>query len=303
MLRIEKLVKKYGKVDAIDHLTMEVKHGQLFGLVGPNGSGKSSVIKIAAGLLSYDSGSVIVDTIHMKQNPMLGQRKIGYMPDHYGVYEHLTVLEYLKFFASVYHLQGYRSRIRIEELLQQMELKEVQNCMVDLLSIEMKQRLCLARAILPQPQLLMLDEPLTGLEPREKKKMYTLLKKLNEPKNSILISSHSLSDVSEVCTHIGILEKGKLVASGEVASILAKQKEKNPIMLKVLCEPRNALAILKADFKVSNVICVDNQISFSFSGNESEEVALLQQMIAQQVKVISFYRNEGNLEDIFLKLS
>lgn len=303
MLVIKNLVKRFGSSYALDGLTMEIQKGQLYGFVGPNGAGKTTTMKIVASLLPADSGEVIVDGIDALRYPRYAKERIGYMPDFFGVYDNLDTLEYLKFYASIYGIIGVVAEKRIDELLELVDLKEKKYENVDDLSRGMKQRLCLARTLLHQPKLLLLDEPASGLEPRARLELQEILKNLCAQKVTILLSSHILKDLSEMCSHLAIIESGKLVIDGSMKEIMAKQKAENPLTMKIIEGHENAIRILKEIPEVSNIASKEGSISFHFYGEEKKEAELLGRLIAGGVMIASYKREEGNLEEIFLKLT
>ena len=231
MLEIRDLHKTYGKFHALNGLTMTVKDGALYGFVGPNGAGKTTAIKIMTGLLAADSGQVRIDGRDVTGRATDLKARIGYVPDFFGVYDNLTVGEYMEFFASCYHLDGLMARRRCQALLEQVGLEERPDFYVDGLSRGMKQRLCLARALIHDPEILILDEPTSGLDPRTRFEFRDILKELQESGKTILISSHVLSELSQLCTDIGILDQGKLVLEGTMEEIMARMNNSRPLVI------------------------------------------------------------------------
>ena len=303
MLQINNLCKTYGKHKALDGLTMEILKGALYGFVGPNGAGKTTTMKIIATLLGADSGSVIIDGVDALKYPTIIKQKIGYMPDFFGVYDNLTVREYMEFYASIYKISGRVADRRIDELLELVRLRDKDQEMVDDLSRGMKQQLCLARTLIHDPKLLILDEPASGLEPRARIELQKILQRLSEQKVTILLSSHLLQELSEVCTHIGIIDSGKIRVQGLVKEIMARQVSENPMFIRVLDGIDTAITILKTNPLVTNIASNERVISFNLSGDESQEAKLLQGMITQGVVLSSFHRDQGNLEEVFLRLT
>lgn len=303
MLVIKNLVKKFGKSYALEGLNMELHKGELYGFVGPNGAGKTTTMKIIASLLSADSGEVWVNGIDALRYPRHVKEQIGYMPDFFGVYDNLDTQEYLSFYASIYGIVGNPAEKRIDELLELVNLREKKHDYVDELSRGMKQRLCLARTLLHQPKLLLLDEPASGLEPRARLELQGVLKNLCAQKVTILLSSHVLKDLSEMCTNLGIIESGKLVIEGPMKEIMAKQKAENPLVIKIMSGHDVAIKLLKEMPEVTNIASKEGSISFHFYGEESKEAELLTRLIANGVSISSYKREEGNLEEIFLRLT
>ncbi|MEG0688836.1 MAG: ABC transporter ATP-binding protein, partial [Hungatella sp.] len=246
MLKIEKLKKNYGKMTALDGLDMTIEDGALYGFVGPNGAGKTTTIKAMIGLLLPDSGTVFIDGIDAIHQPQKLKEKIGYVPDSFGVYDNLKVMEYMEFFASCYGIDGLNARKRNIELLGQLGLDEKVDFYVDGLSRGMKQKLCLARALIHNPELLILDEPTSGLDPRTRYELKEILKELREQGKTILISSHILPELSEICTDIGIIEQGRIALEGNMDDILSRINSSNPLIISIFNHRETAMSILRS---------------------------------------------------------
>ena len=265
MLEIKDLKKRYGRFQALDGLSMEVGDGELYGFVGPNGAGKTTTIKIITGLLSADSGSVTIDGVDALQDRRILKQNIGYVPDFFGVYDNLKVGEYMEFFASCYGIEGLTARKRCASLLEQVKLEEKRDFYVDGLSRGMKQRLCLARALIHDPKLLVLDEPTSGLDPRSRVEFKEILKELCERGKTILVSSHVLSELSEQCTGIGLIDQGKMVMQGSMDWLLSKVNTSNPLIISVLDNRERAVAILRSHPCVQTISVKEEEIMVSLS--------------------------------------
>ena len=220
MLYIENLYKSYGRKVAVQNLNLHIPKGDLFGFVGPNGAGKTTTIRIVCGLLREDAGRVIISGMEMKKDAIKIKRAIGYVPDFFGVYDNFKVSEYMEFYGSLYGISGADARRLTGDLLALVNLSDKREEYVDSLSRGMKQRLCVARALLHDPALLVLDEPSSGLDPRARVEMKELLMNLRGMGKTIIISSHILSELSEMCNSIGIMDHGKLVAAGKIEDVL-----------------------------------------------------------------------------------
>jgi ABC-2 type transport system ATP-binding protein len=260
-------------------------------------------MKIIATLLGADSGIVMVDGVDAIRFPAIVKHRIGYMPDFFGVYDNLTVREYMEFYASIYKIAGSAANRRIDELLDLVRLRDKDKEMVDELSRGMKQQLCLARTLIHSPQLLILDEPASGLEPRARIELQKILQALSDQKVTILLSSHLLQELSEVCTHIGIIDSGKILVQGSVKDIMARQVSENPMFIRVIEGLETAISLLKENPLVTNISSNEKVISFNFPADEVQEAKLLQSMITRGVNLSSFHRDEGNLEEVFLRLT
>ena len=303
MLKIENLHKIYGKYHALSGLDMTVKEGAFYGFVGPNGAGKTTAIKIMTGLLQAEEGSVLINGKDALADPDQLKSCIGYVPDFFGVYDNLTVGEYMSFFASCYQLDGLVARKRYTALLEQVGLEDKLDFYVDGLSRGMKQRLCLARALIHDPQILILDEPTSGLDPRTRVEFKEILEDLKFAGKTILISSHVLSELSQLCTDIGILDQGRLLAEGNMEDILARVNTSKPLVITVCRNLDQALALLRSNPMVQTITVKDQEISIHFSGDQEEEAGLLAQLIGAGVMVSSFVREPGSLESVFMQLT
>ena len=303
MLEIRGLHKIYGKYHALSGLDMRVDTGALYGFVGPNGAGKTTTIKIMTGLLAADEGAVLVDGNDALQDIRKFKAMIGYVPDFFGVYDNLTVSEYMEFFASCYRLDGLVARKRYTALLEQVGLEDKLDFYVDGLSRGMKQRLCLARALIHDPSLLILDEPTSGLDPRTRFEFKEILKDLREAGKTIIISSHVLSELSEMCTDIGIIDQVRMVLEGNIDHILSRVNTSNPLVISVYSNMEKALAILKSHPAVQTISLREQDISVRFLGDAQDEALLLQQLIDGDVLVNGFIREKGSLESVFMQLT
>ena len=303
MLEIRDLHKTYGKYHALNGLNMTVNDGALYGFVGPNGAGKTTTIKIMSGLLAADSGSVVIGGKDALKDVGSLKGMIGYVPDFFGVYDNLTVSEYMEFFASCYSLDGLVARKRYTALLEQVGLEDRQDFYVDGLSRGMKQRLCLARALIHDPGILILDEPTSGLDPRTRFEFREILQELQGMGKTIFISSHVLSELSELCTDIGILDQGRLVLEGNIQDILSRVNSSNPLAISIFSNRDQALAILKSHPCVQTISLRENDICVRFTGDKQDEALLLQQLIDGDVLVNSFVRETGSLESVFMQLT
>lgn len=303
MLVIKDLKKKYGKFEALKGLNLEIKKGDLFGFVGPNGAGKTTTMKIITGLLSADSGEVILDGQEALGNLKYLKEKIGYMPDFFGVYDNLKAMEYMEFYASIYGIEGKEATKLCKDLMKLVNLEDKQDSYVDALSRGMKQRLCLARCLVHNPELLILDEPASGMDPRARFEMKEILKNLSDMGKTIIISSHILPELAEMCNTIGIIESGKIVVHGTVDDILTKLNNSNPLMIKVVNRKEDALRLLKENPSIQNIVTKEQVISVGFDGNEAQEAELLKLLIENGISISSFKREEGNLEELFMQIT
>jgi ABC-2 type transport system ATP-binding protein len=303
MLKVEGLVKKYGKFTAVNQLDMYVEKGSIFGFVGPNGAGKTTTMKIIAGLLSADGGNVYIDGVNLLDDMDMLKQKIGYMPDFFGVYNNLRVDEYLDFFAGTYYIPYSERKAIIDNLLELVDLTHKRNDYVDGLSRGMKQRLCLARSLVHDPDILILDEPASGLDPRARIEMKEILKQLSTLDKTIIISSHILPELAEMCTEIGIINNGKIVDSGSVSEIMSHISRERIIEVRAMDKKTVLIHILEQLPNVTNIIDNTFDINFSYTGDDNGLVYILSQIVQGGIPVISYKEKEGNLEDIFMQLT
>ena len=303
MLKIRNLTKRYGRYTALDSLNLQIDRGEIFGFVGPNGAGKTTTMKIMAGLLKADAGEIYIDDIKLFEDYNRLKEVIGYMPDFFGVYDNLQVMEYLEFYASAYGMETRQARRLGGHLLEMVHLEGKEECYVDELSRGMKQRLCLARALIHDPQFLILDEPASGLDPRSRFEFKEILKELRDNGKTIIISSHILMELAEMCTSIGIIERSKMILQGSIEDILEMVDTSNPLIIRVYDQVDTAVLLLKREEKIESLTIRGNSIFASFSGNREEEARLLKTLIDNGVLVQSFSREQGSLESLFLKIT
>ena len=303
MLKIEQLKKRFGQIVAVDGLNMSVEEGTLYGFVGPNGAGKTTTIKILTGLLLPDGGTVTIDGIDVTKEPRKVMEKIGYVPDFFGVYDNLKVEEYMEFFASCYGILGLKARRRCMVLLEQVRLDEKAGFYVEGLSRGMKQRLSLARALIHNPSILIMDEPTAGLDPRTRFEFRQILKELRDQEKTIFISSHILPELAEVCTDIGIVDQGKVVLEGAMTDILSQINVSSPLTISIKGSKEEALSVLRSHSKVETITIRQEDIVVNFKGDRQEEIILLQQLIEAGTKIYGFVRERGNLESVFMEIT
>lgn len=303
MLKIRNLRKLYGNYHALDGLDMEIEEGALYGFVGPNGAGKTTTIKIISGLLMPDAGDVEIDGIDALAQPYRLKEKIGYVPDYFGVYDNLKVSEYIEFFASCYGMEGLTARKRSQTLLEQVGLGDKLEFYVDGLSRGMKQRLSLARALLHEPVLLVMDEPAAGLDPRTRLEFRETVRELNQQGMTILLSSHLLTDLTELCTDVGIIDGGRMLLTGSVEEIIEKIHTSKPIVITVCDNIQTALSLLKEHPLVRSISVKEQEILVQFSGSGRQESQLLTELVQSGVHVRGFMREPGSLEAVFMQLT
>ena len=297
------LTKRYGALTALDALTLELESGDIFGFIGPNGAGKSTTMKILAGLLEPTSGTARVLGKNVATNGDFIRRSVGYMPDFIGVYEDLKVSEYLEFFASAYGIPRKLRKKVVGDVLELTDLKYKQDAFVDSLSRGMTQRLSLARVLVHDPPILLLDEPASGLDPRARIEIRELLKELRRLGKTILVSSHILSELGEFCNKLGIIERGKLLVAGTVEELMIRARAHPVIAVQVIGDARAAMNAMKADPRVNQIEQVENDLQITLHDPALHHGFLVERLVAEGIQVHSIALHQLKLEDVFLRLT
>ena len=303
MPEILELKKSFGKFTALNSLSMNITDNSIFGFVGPNGAGKTTTMKIMAGLLKADSGNIYINGEDVLKNPQKIREKIGYMPDFFGVYDDLKVTEYMDFYAGTYYIPYADRPSLIDSLLEIVDLSDKKDAYVDSLSRGMKQRLCLARSLIHDPNLIILDEPASGLDPRARVEMKQVLKQLKEMGKTIIVSSHILPELAEMCSEIGIIDHGQLVTQGTVNEIMNKIHKNRIVRVKTSSAKDTLIRLLKEQTKVGEITENADNIEFVFNGNDNDLTSILRNIIMNGIPVFSFGEAEGNLEEIFMTVT
>lgn len=299
------LTKQFDRHIAVNDIDLQVAAGEVYGLIGPNGAGKTTLIRMLAAAEEPTTGEIYINGdrfLRDQSNPKLKQR-IGYLPDDFPVYEDLTVWDYLDYFSRLYRLREPRRTRRLREVLELVQLTSKRKSLIATLSRGMKQRLSLARTIIHEPILLLLDEPVSGLDPIARMQFREIIKTLQEAGMTILISSHVLSDLAELCTSVGIMELGYLVESAPLAE-LYRRLSRQKIILSSLRDMDALAAELKNYPLVQEIerIPGKNQVRVDFSGNPEESAMLLRSLVEAGIPLTEFHCTQEDLETIFLKL-
>ena len=302
------LVKRYGKLTAINHLSLQVPRGAIYGFVGPNGAGKTSTMRILTTLMLPSSGQAFVGGHEVTKDPRAVRRAIGYMPDFFGVYDDMKVWEYLDFFAACYDIPEADRPGLINDLLELVDLTHRRDDMVDKLSRGMKQRLCLARTLAHDPQVLILDEPASGLDPRARVEIRELLVELSTMGKTIFFSSHILADVAEICTHIGIVEAGQMVAQGRIDEMQRQLMPHREMIITLSDKVAEASSILGGMPAVLQVVDLpDDQnrkrIRVDFNGEDSVITDMIQLLSGKGIPVVNFSEQSQDLEAMFMRVT
>ncbi|MFZ2656837.1 MAG: ABC transporter ATP-binding protein [Victivallales bacterium] len=305
MIKTENLTKGFAKERGVFALNLEVPAGKIYGFVGPNGAGKTTTIKILCGLLKPDSGRAFIGNLEvLPRNIPEIKRRIGYMPDIFGVYEQMSVWEYIDFYGAAYKIPAKKRRERIEEVLKLTEATHMIDYQMTSLSRGMRQRIGLAKTLIHDPEVLILDEPAGGLDPTARIEMRQTIERLRALGKTILLSSHILPELSSVCDVIGIIYKGKLLVQGTVKDITRDLQEKIMINITVDSDLAQAKGILERIEHVEDVRTVDlNEMQCTFSGTREQVKSVLKLLMNNGVIVRWFAENEADLEDVFMNVT
>ncbi|WP_392454529.1 ATP-binding cassette domain-containing protein [Chryseomicrobium aureum] len=305
MIEIKGLTKRYGNFYALKDLNLTIGEGVVFGFVGANGAGKSTTFSILSTLLQPTSGEAFINGKSVRRQPHEVRKQIGYMPDFFGVYDQLKADEYLDFYGASYGIPAEEREKLIPELLELVNLSHKRYEYVDLLSRGMKQRLCLARSLIHDPAVLILDEPASGLDPRARIEMRDILKHLKGMGKTILISSHILPELAEMCDEIGVLDGGQLVAHGSVADIQEKLQNERPVTVHLLGSLPEFVAFIEEQPFVSAIETDEKRslVTFSYRGTDDQQRELLKAAILKDLPIITFSQTETDLEDVFMEIT
>jgi ABC-2 type transport system ATP-binding protein len=335
MIQIQNLRKEYKDLVALRNLNLELDSGDIFGFIGPNGAGKTTTIKMLATLLTPTAGTAYVDGINVVQNPEAVRSVVGYMPDFFGVYDDIKVWEYLDFFAAAYRIPRHKRPQIIDDVLTLTDLNVKKDAYVESLSRGMKQRLCLAKTLVHDPKVLLLDEPASGLDPRARIEIKELLKELKAMGKTIIISSHILPELADFCNKIGIIEKGEMLVAGDVNDIIRQVRQHHTLEIRVLDEigpylsdfdlgglaaqtsesggvairtsaaVDEAIQILQLQAGVDNVKVASNDgmLQVDYVGEPNGEWQILNSLVNNGIRVLAFGTQATDLEDIFMRVT
>ncbi len=303
MIRTQDLTKAYGDLHALHNLTLELEEGDLFGYIGPNGSGKTTTMRILATLLQPTWGEAYVCGHSIYTHPKEIRRLIGYMPDFFGVYDDMKVIEYLEFFAAAYRIRGPKRRKVCDEVLDLVELGYKRDAFVTSLSRGMTQRLGLARVLLHDPQVLILDEPASGLDPRARIEIRGLLKQLRTLGKTIMVSSHILPELADICNKVGIIEQGKLLLSAEVSEVMRRVRDRTLLNVRVAKGTDAAAKLLEASPLVELVDVREETINVTLAEHVADYTELPTMLIEAGYRLKLFREDEINLETAFMTLT
>ena len=303
MIELQDLCRDFGSTRAVDHVSFSVPRGSVFGYIGPNGAGKTTSMRILATLALPTSGEAMIDGLSSVNDPDRVRTRLGFMPDHFGTYPDTNCAEYLDFFARSHGLIGRERTRRLRWVMDFTGLRSLAFKPIRGLSKGMRQRLCLGRAMIHDPAVLILDEPAAGLDPHARIDLRKIIRSLAADNKTILISSHILTELSEMCDRVGILEQGKLLATGTVDEIRNGIRQSRKIIIRISGDVEKALSILKSMEDVT-LKSVDGQlIQIEISKGDQSQIAILRQLVHGEVELLEFSARGESLEDVFLQVT
>ena len=303
MIETKKLTKNFGNLVAVSSLDLYVGAGDIFGFIGPNGAGKTTTMRILVTLLEPTSGAAFIDGLDVSKKGKDVRRRVGYMPDFMGVYDDLKVFEYLEFFAAAFGIEYKKRKAIVDGVLELTDLVSKRAAPVDSLSRGMQQRLGLARVLIHDPKVLVLDEPASGLDPRARIEMRELLRELKRMGKTIMISSHILSELEEICDRIGIIERGQFVFSGSIEEIRPRLGIHSKVRVKVLGDPSRAVEMLSALPQIQKVETVGDYLSVTFCEGETTDGIIARTLVSGGVDLVYLQPEQLKLDDAFLQLT
>lgn len=304
MLEVKNLRKEYSGLTAVQGISFTLRPGDIFGFIGSNGAGKTTTIRMLATLLEPTAGTAVLNNSDIRRDPMGVRRMIGYMPDFFGLYDDVKVWEYLDFFAAIYRVPAKQRGEVIDSVLELTNLTLKKEAFVQSLSRGMQQRLCLARCLVHDPALLLLDEPASGLDPRARAELKELIAELGRMGKIVIVSSHILPELADFCNTVGIIERGELLAFGPVSKIVTEMQPHRVLAVHVLREAEEAVREL-ADFPnvITATLAGKGDVRVEFAGDIEAQADLLKSMVTKGMRVASIREDSADLEDVFLKLT
>ena len=303
MICIENLRMEYDDNVALKNLNLEIDQGEVFGLIGPNGAGKTTLIRVLSTLLEPTYGRAAIDGIDLLAQPLQAHPLIGYMSDFFSLYENMRVWEYLDHFARCYRIAADRREDLINEALELVSLEVRRDAEINELSRGMRQRLCFAKSLIHEPKVLLLDEPASGLDPAGRVEFRELIKQLQQMGRTILISSHILSEMTDFCTSIGILEKGELLASGRIDEIMQQLHPELRLQIEIESQTEQLEALLTAEALADRVVANSHRLECIWNGGKDTLPALHRRIVEAEIPLVSFTVENNSLEDIYMKIS
>jgi ABC-2 type transport system ATP-binding protein len=303
MIELIHFTKRYGDLLAVDDLNLKIAPGESFGFIGPNGAGKTTTIRFLATLLRATGGDGLVNGHRVSKDPLAVRRSVGYMPDSFGVYDGMKVWEFLDFFAVAYQIPRARRKQVLDDVMELLDLGGKRDDFVNSLSRGMKQRLCLAKTLVHDPPVLILDEPASGLDPRARVEVKALLRELRQMGKTILISSHILTELADCCTSIGIIERGKLLLHGPIDEVYRRIRRNRIVQIRFLENMEAGVSIIRSQSETRDVKIEGQCATVELAADDQQVAALLEKLVAAGARVYSFAEKEPTLEDVFMMVT
>jgi ABC-2 type transport system ATP-binding protein len=303
MIETKHLTKHYGNLAALVDLDLVIEAGDIFGFIGPNGAGKTTTMRILVTLLEPSRGQAFIDGLDVSKKGKEVRRIVGYMPDFMGIYDDLKVFEYLEFFAAAFSIEPKKRKSIVEGVLELTDLQSKKYFTVDSLSRGMQQRLGLARVLIHDPKVLVLDEPASGLDPRARIEIRELLRELKRMGKTIMISSHILSELEEICDHIGIIEHGRLVFSGTMEEIRHRMGVHSKVRVRVANNQQHAIELLSALPEVQDVQSTGDYIAVTLRKEQNTDGTIARTLVNGNIDIVSLEPQQVKLDEAFLKLT
>lgn len=304
MLEVKALRKSFGSLVAVEGVSFTLSPGDIFGFIGSNGAGKTTTIRMLATLIEPDSGSAQLNGVDIRRDPMSVRKQIGYMPDHFGLYEDIKVWEYLDFFAAIYRVPKTERPGILDNVLELVGLTQKKDAFASSLSKGMQQRLSLARCLVHDPQLLLLDEPASGLDPRARAELKELITELGAMGKMVIVSSHILPELADFCNTVGIIEKGRLITHGKVQDVVRGIQKSSVIEIRMIDRVSEAGMFLHGKpFVDGTRVTSEHSLKVDFSGTDEDQARLLKNLIDEGYLVTGFAEEAANLEHAFLKIT
>ena len=306
MIELHRLHRFFGETRAVNDVSFTVYKGEVFGYIGPNGAGKTTSMRILATLDLPTYGDARIDGFSSLNDPDRVRRRLGFMPDYFGTYPNVSFQEYLDFFARAYGLRGRERRNALHQVMDFTGLDKLAEKPIRGLSKGMKQRLCLGRAMVHDPAVLILDEPAAGLDPRARIELRIMIRRLAESGKTVLVSSHILTELAEMCDRVGIIGKGQLLATGtvdEIQSESAQNQTERDVVVRVLTNSESVAALLEQDQTIRGIRVDGELVHFVHTGDRNDEVKLLKLIVQQDFEVAEFRSQQKSLEDLFMEVT
>ncbi len=297
------LTRLYGNITALDKLDLTVNKGDLFGFIGSNGAGKTTTLRILATFLAPSAGTAQILGRDLLKEADAVRHVIGYMPDFFGVYKDMEVTEYLDFFGACYKIPTAQREKTVNDVLELVGLTEKKGALIGALSLGMQQRLGLARVLIHDPQLLLLDEPASGLDPRARIEMMAILQELQRLGKTIIISSHILSELQTLCNRVAIIEKGRLIYSGPVQGVRDQVSQGRVVWVRVSTDQTQAMELLKTRPEIAEVVAADGEIKITLAGPDIEHSIVADILVRGGAKLLELREDEIGLEEVFMRVT